>query len=326
MSGGETTSAATRGLTPTPDAAALATTPISLTGGWTGFVLAARSDATSAEGAHRNLPAAEHWRSFLSQLVTDAAELPGHAVLKFSRSVEVIRGLVPCDAGGSVAVVCKRARGTSGWRRVVRTLGSSREARGFERARKLLRCGIDTAQPLALIERRTPRAAWLVTRYIPNLVDLDQAALARLAHVRRPVLRGVKNAIIAAVADLCVRIERAGLVHRDLKASNILLEHWDGRDGPVRTILVDLDGLRTRRFWESGQHQRALVRLAASLAEHSWVTHTDRCRFLRAYLSNASGRPDAWKGRFRSMQAPVLEYLRRARGRKSHKLDGHAGG
>ena len=301
-------------------------TPVALDGVWSGFVLASGVAEISPHERRDRLPTAEDWRSFLNQLVTDAAELPGYAPLKFSPSVEVIRGLISCAAGEPVAVVCKRARHTSARRRVLRALGASRERRNFERALRLLRGGINTAQPLALIERRAPPATWLVTRYIPNLVDLDQVALARLARVESLSLRSVKNAIIASVAELCTQIEREGLIHRDLKASNILLEHWDGRDGPVRTILVDLDGLRPPRLWESRHNQRALLRLAASLAEHSWVTPTDRCRFLRAYLRQTSARPREWKGRFRAMQGPVMEYLRRARRRKSQKLDGYAGG
>ena len=143
-----------------------------------------------------------------------------------------------------------------------------------------------------------------------------------LSQLEAPRQRQVKSALLAAVVDLCARLEADGLYHRDLKASNILLADWVGRDGPVRPYLVDLDGVLRRPRWRAARRWRPLVRLAASLADHVSITRTDYARFLKAYLAVSGERSEDWKPRFRSLGRQMDEYVRRARLRKTDKLDG----
>ena len=295
------------------------TEPIELREGWSGAVL------TGADPQWARLPRREDWRDFLNRLAAGAGGIPGHEPLKVSRSVEVFRGRLAFGED-SIEVVCKRARsaargrGLRGWR-------ISRERRNFDRAITLLSRGLDTALPLACIERRGPRrAAWLVTKHIPELLDLDQALLMRLPRVEPRNMRQVKDAVASAVVRLCIQLEESGLFYRDMKASNIMLADWTDQGGPLRTVLVDLDGLRARRFWEGRRQWRSLVRLAASLVNAHGVTRSDFGRFLKAYLQQTGEPPASWKRRYATLDSAVEVYVRRARRRKLHKFDGYTGG
>ena len=264
-----------------------------------------------------------NWSS-LTTMAAGGEEIPGYSQLKVSRSVEVVRGRL-AFGDDAIEVVCKRSRaaargrGLRGWR-------VSRERRNFDRATALLGAGLDTALPLACIERRRPRpAAWLVTKYIPDLLDLDQAVLMRLPRVEPRDVRQVKDTVISAVVRLCIQLEESGLFYRDMKASNIMLADWTEQGGPLRTVLVDLDGLRSRRFWEGRRQWRSLVRLAASLVDVHAVTRSDFGRFLRAYLDQTGEPPRSWKRRYSVLRSGVEDYLHRARRRKLHKFDGYTG-
>jgi hypothetical protein len=219
-------------------------------------------------------------------------------------------------------VACKHTWETGKWARLLRACRSGALHRQRTRAEALLRCGINTAQPLAIIERRTTGEAWLTTAFITGLVDLDEVALTRLAQFEAPRQRQVKSSLLAAVVDLCARLETDGLYHRDLKASNILLADWAGRDGPVRPYLVDLDGVLRRSRWRAARRWRPLVRLAASLADYTSITRTDYARFLKAYLAVSGAPSEDWKPRFRTLGKRIDQYVRRARLRKTDKLDG----
>lgn len=300
------------------------TEPIELREGWSGVVLTG-CDLRWAALLRAGLPRREDWRDFLNRLAAEAEGIPGYQPLKVSRSVEVTRGRL-AFGDDAIEVVCKRARsaargrGLRGWR-------VSRERRNFDRAIALLGRGLDTALPLACIERRGPRrAAWLVTQFIPDLLDLDQAVLMRLPRIEPRRIRRIKDGVVSAVVRLCIQLEQSGLFYRDMKASNIMLADWTDQGGPLRTVLVDLDGLRRRRFWEGRRQWRSLVRLAASLADAHAVTRSDFGRFLKAYLQQTGEPPASWKRRYSTLGSGVEDYVRRARRRKQHKFDGYSGG
>ena len=293
---------------------------IRLPNGWRGQVLV-RVGTSPAQGLAAAWPDWTDWQRFLSQLVVAPHEIPDYAVLKCSRSADVIRGTVTCGSGWR-PVVCKHTWKIQKWTRLLRACRSGGLHRQRTRAEALLRSGINTAQPLAMIKSRAAGETWLATAFIPGLVDLDEVALARLSQLEVSRQRQVKSALLATIVDLCARLEANGLYHRDLKASNILLADWAGRDGPVRLYLVDLDGVLRRPRWRALWGWRPLVRLAASLADHASIARTDYARFLKAYLAISDTQGEDWKPRFRSLSRRVDKYVRRARVRKADKLDG----
>ncbi len=303
----------------------MSVTPITFGAGWSGEVVAGGTEGARADASGRALPTVEQWQTLLGPLADDPASLSGYTLLKYSPRGEVFRARLVWDRR-SLEVVCRRSRVLSFWRRLGGPLSPSREQRNFARGQALLQAGIETALPLARIERRRPqRRACLVTEFVPDLIDLNQVVLACLPKLDARQGRAVKDAIIDRVVDLVSRLERSGLYHRDLKASNILLRRWDGSGGPVGVLLVDLDGIRRGGPAGLSRRWQPLVRLAASLTGSAAATRSDHCRFLRAYLGGMGLPLGMWKQRFRKLRRRVDRYVRRARGRKMGKLDGYTG-
>ena len=290
---------------------------------WSGLVLTGCPDATSTESSGRNLPTLAQWRPLLSQLVADPASLPGCEVLKFSKNGQVLRAqFVTHDL--SLNVICRQARARGLRRRVATLIRGPRERRNFNRALMLLEAGINTALPLAVIQRRVPRReAWLLTEFVENLTDLDQMALQHLPRMEAKRRRKTKDAIVTTLLDLLTRMERRNLSHRDLKASNILLVNWDKGDGPASAWVVDLDGFGHAGSTRPGVQRRPLIRLAASLLGYRSITRSDYARFLRSYLEQRGAPREAWKQHFLELAEQAEDYVVRAERRKTHKLDGY---
>ncbi len=301
---------------------------IALPDGWSGSVLTACTPEIYRGGAGAScvdLPGTAQWQPVLAQLVSNRESLPNYTVLKYSRTGEVFRahlavGDRPLDVIGKQSRVYRR-----GWRMVL-PFAQTRAARNFDRALTLLRAGINTALPLAVLERRSPkREAWLITEFVPGLVDLDQVALGLLPQSEAARLRKIKSALIDSVVDLLEALEGAGLAHHDFKASNIVLHDWDSRPGPPSVWLVDLDGLQHAARWNPAKHWQPVVRLAASLLGYTSVTRTDYGRFLKAYLKRRGTSHSAWRSHFHRLARQARCYLRRSQRRKSDKLDGYGG-
>jgi len=276
-------------------------------------------------GLPARLPSADNWRAWLAQLVADSAALPGYATLKYSKSGEVFRARIGGENEKPLEVVCRFSRSGGVGDSILNR--ASRGRRNFRRAVQLLHAGIDTAIPLARMERiARPRSSWLVTEFVGDVVDLDQIVLTLLSHLDRNAVRKVKATLTGALVELFARLDGARLYHRDLKASNILFTHWNGREGPARTMLVDLDGLHHRRWWNGRRRWQPLIRLAASLRDYPALSRTDFVRFLHQHLSRV-GTPTAdWKACFRRFAREAAGYAQRSQRRKSHKLDGFTGG
>jgi tRNA A-37 threonylcarbamoyl transferase component Bud32 len=272
-----------------------------------------------------NLPTPEQWHPLLRQLVADRAALPAYTTLKYSNHAEVFRTRFE-SSGGSFDLIVKQTRPCGFRNRLAGAFRMSREHRSFYRALMLLEAGVNTPLPLAMLERRSPRPeAWLVTEFVPDLVDLDQVALRLLPQWDRNRAFTVKTLIVKAIVDLLERLERHGLRHRDLKASNIMLSNAEGAGDPPTIWLVDLEGLRRRRLITPLRRWQPVVRLAASLLGYATITRTDYCRFLKAYLPRQGEPTAAWKRYFGELSRQAGDYVRRARRRKRHKLDGYTG-
>ena len=266
----------------------------------------------------------EVWRPWLNQLVADPALLPGYSVLKYSKNGEVFRARFVGRNDKPFDVVCRFSRSDGGGASLFKR--PSHAQRNFRRAVRLLHVGVDTAIPLARFERTSPPgSSWLVTEFVADVVDLDQIVLTLLSHLDRRALRKVKAALSEALVDLFARLYDARLYHRDLKASNILFTHWDGREGTAKTLLVDLDGLHHRRWWTARRRWQPLVRIAASLRDYPALCRTDFVRFLHRYLSRVGIPTAEWKAHFRRLAREATAYAQRSQHRKSYKLDGFTG-
>ncbi len=261
-------------------------------------------------------------------------------VLKASRSGEVFRcGLTVGE--GVLDVVCKHDRETSIVRRMGWLFRGSPARRQVAMGVALLESGLRTPAPLVLLERGVllgVRETWVIAETVREAVELDQVATVWLYELEAGVLRGVKNGLAGALAELTVGMSEGGFKHGDFKASNILVTDPGGDAGGPFPWLIDLEGVRRdgseavsrKMMW------RAVVRLGASLARARSVTRTDRLRYLRGVLLRVEGGGGAggdavgdvgdWKARWRGLDAAIMEYNQKSSGRKSGKIDGFAGG
>jgi serine/threonine protein kinase len=123
----------------------------------------------------------------------------------------------------------------------------------------LLRAGIETSVPLAVIERGHPRReSWLFSEYLPDLIDLEHWILTRLANLPPSVGRARKLAVIEALAELVRRLKAAALVHRDLKASNLLISEADqGLHQRAQSVAVPLKESPRRLTLDAARQGRA---------------------------------------------------------------------
>ncbi len=297
---------------------------IDLPGGWHGRV-ALRIQGETTEHSLPTLPA---WQAALQTFVNDPFSIDQAVTLKYSRGAEVLHGALACE-GGRLEVVAKHHTPFSAGARISAMLTGSRAQRNFDRAAELLASGVSTAVPLAWIARSKPkRESWWMTMFAPDLVDLDHIALSLLPQVDPDHAHSIKRDIIHAVAELFLGLTSGGWHHRDLKASNVLLRHWDTPGHKPEAWIVDLDGL-SRSGASSRSETQRLVRLGASLRSYASMTRTDYVRFLKAYRhadSTTPNRPTAdWRHEFRLLARAAERYAEKSTLRKSHKIDGYAG-
>ena len=295
------------------------TEPVTIPGGWRGAV-AVRLHRSQGE---RALADVDDWQTALRAFLEDPLALDDAATLKYSSGAEVIRGLLACGPQ-RLDVVAKHHTpcGFSG--RLSTMVSGAHAQRNFDRAVSLLATGVNTAVPLAWIQcDRGKRESWLLTSFAPELVDLDHIALSLLPQRDAGAAHRIKQRMIHAVAAMFRALIEGGWHHRDLKASNVLLQHWDAPDDAVAAWIVDLDGLSHRGKRSRNETQR-LVRLAASLRSYVSITRTDYVRFLKAYRGVDRAVGD-WRGEFRTLAREAEHYVTRSTRRKSHKIDGYDG-
>jgi len=192
-------------------------------------------------------------------------------VIKSGRSSQVALR----DVAGE-RVVLKRHRRKKILAPLLDVFRGSRARRGFYAGHALLMRGLDTAEPLAWLERTVapglPVESLAVTRYAHGPAGLE--AFRDVAPDRR-------RERVRAIGRAVRRLHDAGFSHRDLK-----LDNWIWPDDGTRPVLLDLDGLRHRRA-EPERVGRHLERLDRDLAE-AGVSRTDRMRVVREAIGPAA--------------------------------------
>lgn len=165
-------------------------------------------------------------------------------------------------------MVVKRYNIKSFWHGLGRAWRESRAAVSWRNAHRLQLAGIDTPQPLVLLERRRlgmRGLAYFVAAYLPA-----PDALAFFADAA--VSAQQKQDAALQLARLFRRLHLLGIEHGDCKASNILMQ------GP-QPCLIDLDAMQQhrclagferrhvrdlRRFMRNWQHDPATTALLSS--------------------------------------------------------------
>jgi len=156
-----------------------------------------------------------------------------------------------CDLGG-MRLVAKRYNIKSFWHGLSRAWRPSRAARSWSNAHRLAMLGIDTARPVALVESRwgpLRREAYFFSDWVQG-----RDASAIFADADIPV--ETRDRIAQAIAAMLHKFWRLGLVHGDLKASNVLI------NAEGRPVILDLDAMYPARCrWQLRRgHARDLKR------------------------------------------------------------------
>jgi tRNA A-37 threonylcarbamoyl transferase component Bud32 len=214
----------------------------------------ARHRQNAAEGAR----ACEHWG-------------PGSSVSR----VQVEGPLGWLD----LAVKWNHPRGRR--RAVAEALRGSRAARAVVGAARIRALGLRSPEILAVAERR--RHGCVQESFLIASFAADAQPLPALAPALRAD-RGRRRALARALGDAIGRLHAAGLDHRDLKHSNLMIGAGDA------LLLLDLEAVEAPWVLTLRRRVRALGQLEAYAADlYPWLPRTDRLRFLRAYLAHAPG-------------------------------------
>ena len=204
-----------------------------------------------------------------------------------------------------VEVVCKLSRRRNLLRRVHGLFRRSRPSRNWQMGWDLLKEGIATALPVAMLEKRVAGlrlAAVIVTvsllpgKTLEHFMRKDAAGLTLGAYRR----------LTGKLAELIGRLHGRDFFHRDLKGVNIFV-HLDGTQ-EVSLYLIDLDGC-----YHDGRGYRKKVKSVGRLATSSldWPTAgaSDRLRFLKIYLRCCGQDQNDWKKWWRSINGEVRRKL-----------------
>ncbi|MBI1824917.1 MAG: hypothetical protein HY287_14610 [Planctomycetes bacterium] len=287
--------------------------------GWIGRTVVRVTEQSSGIMGVSRCPSEGDWRRWIKSSLTENAESARREYLKYSPSVEIFRDRISIgDSDGGIEVVCKKTKGVG----FLGRLRASRAERNFRRGWMLLDAGIQTAVPLAAIERRERvRESCLVTRFVPDLMDLDRIAMLDLPRISGSRAVALKMTLVEQVAGLFARLRARRLHHRDMKASNIMVANAN-TPATASLFILDLDGLGAASRWRRGLRWQPLMRLAASLIGYRGVTRADFARCLRRYLVLTDGIDREWRNHYRRLSAEARSYSAASGQRKRGKLDG----
>jgi tRNA A-37 threonylcarbamoyl transferase component Bud32 len=244
---------------------------------------------------------------------------PGSAVktLHWGRNYLYVSRLE--TAAGPLEVVVKQFRHRELRDRLRRRFAGSKAAKSWRVAWGLLAAGLQTPEPVMLLESADESGpAFYICRHLAEVTEaryLFRAAAAREEAERFP---GVDfPAFITALGRAARRFHDAGFWHRDLSGGNVLLRF--GTDGqPTDLYLVDLNRTRMGRPPNVSERLRDLSRLALFQPEHQELLlasywGTDGIRGRRRYLAyqrafvlknESKKRVRGWRDRLRHLLLP----------------------
>ena len=134
-------------------------------------------------------------------------------------------------------MVIKRYNIKSPWHGVKRALRKTRAARSWANAHRLILSGVNTAKPIALVEKRLGPLAmtsYTVTEHVDGRLCSDY-------FVSDDISDDQKQAMADRIIKLFSLLSRAHIAHGDMKATNIVVSN----DNPV---VLDLDSMREIRL------------------------------------------------------------------------------
>ncbi len=125
----------------------------------------------------------------------------------------------------------------------------------------------------------------VVTEAVEEAIGLDRFVATRFSLPSDREALAVKRRLMEQMASTLAELHRKGVLHRDLKANNILIQ--ERQDG-LRIVFLDLDAVRFKGRVSRRDVVLNLAQLDASLPE--MVTFGDRSRFLLKYWGGGRDR------------------------------------
>ena len=215
------------------------------------------------------------WRGIFEN-PDDLMSLPGAKTIKDSPTTNAV--VVSVEVGGATRSLHVKKLKRRGLLFTLKYLFQrSRARRLFVRHLALIERGVPTLRPVAaLSERWGPflKRSYLITEQLDALPFFTLWEKEIYPEGNLPARR---RTVMLAVAKLIALMHRAGVFHRDLKSSNILVKTAG------EPVIADLDGAKTARSLSYGQRVRDLARLSTSLVP--LANMADRHVFLKTYIA-----------------------------------------
>jgi hypothetical protein len=172
-------------------------------------------------------------------------------------------------AAGPLEVVVKQFRHGEARDRLRRRLSGSKAAKSWRVANALLAAGLQTPEPVMLLESAEESGpAFYVCRHLPEVTEARYLFRAAAGGEEAERFPGVDfPAFVTALGRMARRFHDAGFWHRDLSGGNVLLRF--GTDGhPTDLYLVDLNRTRMGKAPSVSERLRDLSRLALFRPEY----------------------------------------------------------
>lgn len=178
---------------------------------------------------------------------------------------------------GPVGAVVKQFRHLSARDRLKRRLQGSKAAKSWRVAHALLAAGLQTPEPLLLVESESEDGpAFYVCRHLTDVLEARYLLRAANAGREREEYPGVDYPrFLEELGRMARKLHDTGFWHRDLSSGNILLR--TGPDGaPSDLYLIDLNRTRMGRRLSTSERLRDLSRMPIFRPD-------DQQRFLASY-------------------------------------------
>ncbi|MFT7653079.1 MAG: tRNA A-37 threonylcarbamoyl transferase component Bud32 [Limisphaerales bacterium] len=174
----------------------------------------------------------EHWLRLQRFMVLPEVYLGEGVPLKLGNSATVVR----CVIGGEPYVIKRYNIKSFGHR--VRRWFKRRGRNAWSNGHWLAFLGIDTARPLALLERRIGWFAGVSYVVMPDIGDRD---LGQVLSTEPESFSEIADQVVA----LLLKLSAANICHGDMKATNFIQQQYTDDDGShaTRIVLIDVDAV-----------------------------------------------------------------------------------